>query len=120
MKFCNFLLLSSVEQQKTLAMQQLKEEAERAAAMQLQFAKDQDRAQKEHFERLERKMQEDAEADRKYREEMITHRLEAQQKLMEEGFKREADALKARADDLNRFQQQLACQQRRGPDCVIS
>ena len=66
---CIVLLNFPAEQQKALAMQQLKEEAERATAMQIQFAKDQEQAHRENIERLEKKMREDAEANRKHYEE---------------------------------------------------
>ena len=116
---CNVLLHFPAEQQKALAMQKRKEEAERATAMQIQFAKDQDQAHRENIERLEKRMKEDAEANRKHYEEMVTHRLEEQKRFMMEGFKKESDALNARIEDLRRQQQQQANQQRSRGGCIL-
>src|SRR6218665_2705144 len=92
----------SAERQKANEAQRLKEEADRAVALKAQQLQEQQRAHAENISRLEKQTKEQFERAQKHQEEVLNHRLNEQQRLLQEGFKKDAYRMRARIDELER------------------
>src|SRR6218665_490050 len=92
----------SAERQKANEAQRLKEEADRAVALKAQQLQEQQRAHAENISRLEKQTKEQFERAQKHHEEVLDHRLNEQQRLLQESFKKDADRMRARIDELER------------------
>lgn len=90
------------ERQKANEAQRLKEEADRAVALKAQQLQEQQRAHAENISRLEKQTKEQFERAQKHHEEVLNHRLNEQQRLLQEGFKKDAYRMRARIDELER------------------
>src|SRR6218665_2874272 len=92
----------SAERQKANEAQRLKEQADREVALKAQQLFEQHRAHEENISRLEKQTKEQFERAQKHHEEVLAHRLDEQQRLLQEGFKKKADQMCARIAEIQR------------------